>query len=73
MRFNMKIMKPINIPLYFHCSISSSLCHDNKEEKDYVSTLCKLSRMVDVFHEMFEKFTCIWCCQWKHGKTMQRA
>jgi hypothetical protein len=37
MRFNMNIVKPINIPLAFHCKISSSLCPDSKEENDYMS------------------------------------
>jgi hypothetical protein len=27
----------VNIPLAFHCNISSSLCPDSKEENDYMS------------------------------------
>jgi hypothetical protein len=37
MRFNMNIVKPINIHLALHCKFSSSLCHDRKEENDYMS------------------------------------
>jgi hypothetical protein len=33
----MNIVKPLNIPLAFHCNISSSLCLGSKEEKDYMS------------------------------------
>jgi hypothetical protein len=36
MRFNMNIMKPINILLSFHCKFSSSLCPGSKEENDYM-------------------------------------
>jgi hypothetical protein len=35
----MNFVKPVNIPLAFHCKFSSSLCPDSKEEKDYMS-LC---------------------------------
>ena len=37
MMFSMNIMKPINIPLAFHCKLSSSLSHDNKEENGCIS------------------------------------
>jgi hypothetical protein len=37
MRFKMYIVKPINIPIAFHCKISSSLCPSSKEEKNYMS------------------------------------
>jgi hypothetical protein len=33
----MNIVKPINIPLAFHCKLSSSLCPSSKEENDYMS------------------------------------
>jgi ATP-binding cassette subfamily B (MDR/TAP) protein 1 len=33
MRFSMNFVKPINIPLAFHCKLSSSLCPSNKEER----------------------------------------
>ena len=37
MRFNMYIVKLINIPIAFHCKISSSLCPSSKEETNYMS------------------------------------
>jgi hypothetical protein len=37
MRFNMNIVKPINIPLAFHWNISSRFCLGSKEENDYMS------------------------------------
>jgi len=48
MRFNMHIVKPINIPLVFHCKLSSSLCLGSKKENDcmphlpYANTVRKL-------------------------------
>jgi hypothetical protein len=33
MWFNMNIVKLVNIPLVFHCNLSSSLCPGSKEEK----------------------------------------
>jgi ATP-binding cassette subfamily B (MDR/TAP) protein 1 len=37
MRFNMYIVKLVNIHLPFHCKLYSSLCPGNKEEKDCMS------------------------------------
>jgi ATP-binding cassette subfamily B (MDR/TAP) protein 1 len=37
MGFKMNDMKPIRIPLASHFNISSSLCHSNDEEKEYMS------------------------------------
>jgi hypothetical protein len=36
MRFSMNIVKPVNIPLAFHCKLSSSLCPGSKEGNDYI-------------------------------------
>jgi hypothetical protein len=37
MRFSMNIVKPINIPLSFHCNISSILFPSSQEKNDYMS------------------------------------
>jgi hypothetical protein len=37
MRFKMYIVKSVNIPIAFHCNLSSSLCPSSKEEKNYMS------------------------------------
>jgi hypothetical protein len=67
MRFSMNIVKPVNIPLYFHCKFSSSLCSSTKEENNY---MCRVQYRMkdDVCNGMFKYFTCSWCCQWTHGK-----
>jgi hypothetical protein len=68
MRFNMNFVKPINIPLVFHCKLSSILCLGSKEEKDYMSRV-QYSRKVDVCNVIFKYFTCSSCSQWTHDKT----
>jgi hypothetical protein len=37
MRFKMYIVKSLNIPIAFHCNLSSSLCPSSNEEKNYMS------------------------------------
>ena len=39
MMFNMNIVKLVNIPLDFHCYLSSSLCPSYKKEKDSMSRI----------------------------------
>jgi len=50
MWFNMNIVKPINIPIVFHCKIYSSLCFGCKEEKvmSHVSHANSVGRLVFV-------------------------
>jgi hypothetical protein len=60
MRFNMKIVKLINVPLGFHCNIYSSLCLGSKELKDSMSRV-QYNKKVGDYNAMFKYFTC-WCC-----------
>jgi hypothetical protein len=68
MMFSMNFVKLVNIPLAFHCNISSILCPHSKEENDYMSHV-QCNRKVDDCDGMFNYFTWSWCCEWTHGKT----
>ena len=52
MWFNMNIVKLVNIPLAFHFKISSSLCLDSKEEKDYMSRVPYANAVGCLMYEM---------------------
>jgi len=45
----------VNIPLTFHCNLSSSLFHGSKEENDYMSCV-QYNRNVDVCDENVQIF-----------------
>lgn len=52
MRFNMNIVKPVNIPLAFHCDIYSCLCPGNKEEKDCMSCMLYANTVGSLIYAM---------------------
>jgi len=71
--FGIDDVKPVNIPLYFHCNISPSLCPSNEEEKGYMSRVSYSSRNFYVCDAMVRYFTCFWSFRWKHGKYMYNS
>jgi hypothetical protein len=58
----MNNLKLVNIPLAFHCKISSGLCPSNEEKKGCMSHVSYLSKKFDVCDEIVRYFTCSWCC-----------
>jgi len=49
-------VKPINIPLVFHCKLSSSLFLDSKEESDYMSNILHAIGVVNGHMEKPSKY-----------------
>jgi len=39
LRFGMNNVKPVSVPLASHFKLSSSLCHNTDEEKEYMSRI----------------------------------